>query len=161
MRVTKEILNEYFEYKDGDIFWKKLSPRNYSTKVGDRVGCATSTGRLSFKFFGTNLQNHRAIFLMHHGYLPEVVDHADGNFLNNKIENLRHADKVKNGQNSKIPKSNTSGIKGVDFHSKKWRARIAVSGKSIYVGSFKTLQDAECAIEAARKKHHENFARSK
>jgi len=32
---------------------------------------------------------HRMIFLYHHGYLPKVTDHIDGNRLNNRIENLR------------------------------------------------------------------------
>ena len=159
MKLTKELLCEHIEYRDGDLFWKKTTPRSYSVKVGEKIGNPTSTGRLCFRFFGFNLQNHRAIFMMHHGFLPPVVDHIDGNFLNNKISNLREANKIQNGQNSKTPKSNSSGVKGVDIHNNKYRVRVVSCGKSIYVGSFKSLEEAKNAAHKARKDHHKEFAR--
>lgn len=42
-----------------------------------------------------------------------IVDHIDGNRLNNKVTNLRWVSYSQNNQNSKIPRHNTSGIKGV------------------------------------------------
>jgi hypothetical protein len=54
----------------------------------------------------------------------EVVDHIDGNRLNNQMTNLRWVTMSQNRQNSKIPKHNKTGIKGVqcmkDGRKKKW-----------------------------------------
>lgn len=62
-----------------------------------------------------------------------VVDHIDGNPLNNTSANLQmlttHSNIVKQGVRS----NNTSGYRGVGFHkaSGKWRADIAVTGFNI------------------------------
>jgi hypothetical protein len=50
-----------------------------------------------------------------------VVDHIDGNRVNNIITNLRWATKSENSRNSKMKSRNTSGIKGVLMENGKWR----------------------------------------
>ena len=104
---------------------------------------------------------HRMIFLVHHGYLPEVIDHIDGNQDNNNIKNLRGVTLSQNQFNRKIDKRSTTGVKGVTWCKKNQRyvAQIRIHYKEHYVGSFKALEDATKAIIEFREKHHGEFAR--
>jgi hypothetical protein len=75
------------------------------------------------------------------------VDHIDGNKLNNYEKNLRWATNAENQQNSKINNKNTSGIKGVYFDKfrNKWCARISLNNKNLYIGRYKTIEEAAIA----------------
>ena len=124
-----------------------------------------SCWKLSLAYNGKyhSLKCSRIIFLLYNGYLTDkkLVDHVDGNPLNNKIENLRESTRNQNNQNSKIPKTNTSGHKGVywDAKSKKWRVMIYANGKFHHFGLYEKKEDAiKLAIEA-RKKLHGEFGR--
>lgn len=75
------------------------------------------------------------------------VDHIDHNTLNNQKNNLRICDIAGNMQNRRIPKSNTSGYKGVCrfYHDKnKFIAQIGHHGKYFRIGKYNT------ALEAAK-----------
>ena len=75
---------------------------------------------------------HRLIYLMHHGYLPKIVDHIDGNPKNNQIENLREALMIENVWNQKKRSTNTTGVKGISYSKKanKYTARCMSNGIS-------------------------------
>lgn len=160
MALTQQILLETFEYKDGILYWK--NPTSRSVKVGDEVGCNNNGYKLT-SVNGKYIQNHRAIFLMHHGYLPDYVDHIDGNKSNNKIENLRAVTKAQNAWNSKLHSTNKSGIRGVSWNKQtnKWRVAINVDGKAIHLGRFSDIKDAQKVIESARIQYHGQYARQK
>lgn len=89
-----------------------------------------------------------------------VVDHADGNTLNNMRENLRICTQAENGRNSLI-KTNTSGMRGVHWHkgAKKWVAKISVDYERKFLGYFDSLGDAGRAYNEAAKKYHGEFAK--
>ena len=156
--LTKELLHEYFEYRDGILYSKKR--RGYS-KVGNKNGCKNFDGYIMIGFLKNRLYAHRMIFLMHHGYLPETVDHIDCNKENNKIENLRAATLAQNNLNMPLNKRNTSGVKGVSWNkqNKNWRVTVKVNNKSTYFGSFKNIEDAKIVAEKVREKHFKEFAR--
>jgi hypothetical protein len=75
-----------------------------------------------------------------------TIDHIDINPLNNRIENLRLATQSQNAINTKTPKNNTTGYKGVlSTPSGKFQARLGYRGKKLYLGLFKTAEEAaEC-----------------
>ena len=73
------------------------------------------------------------------------VDHINHNRLDNRKENLREVNNSENQFNS-----HKTVVAGVGFHklSQKWRARITVNQREIYLGLFDTKEEA---IEARRK----------
>lgn len=147
--LTKEKLHELFEYRNGDLYWRQ-----------SKAGTIDGSGYFQTGIRGKYFKNHRLIFLMHHGYLPALIDHIDGNRLNNKIENLRAATRSQNSFNSAMSKSNRTGVKGVSWREqmKKYRARIYANKKTYELGHFEKLEDAEKAVMEARKKYHGEFA---
>lgn len=109
----------------------------------------------------------RSFRLMHHmviGRPPTgmVVDHVDGNRLNNKRENLRFCTRAENSRNRKKHANNRSGFKGVWLDSRRkkcWRAQINFDGTKINLGSFYHKRDAFAAYAAAAQKLHHHFCR--
>jgi hypothetical protein len=91
-----------------------------------------------------------------------LIDHRDGNGLNNQRENLRLATVQQNIQNRpKLPGSWKSSFKGVDYHPKthKWRARICINYKSIFIGLFGDEFDAALAYNLKAVELFGDFAR--
>lgn len=87
------------------------------------------------------------------------VDHRNGDTLDNQRDNLRVASNAQNTKNRKRHKNNTSGVKGVDRHEGKWRARIMAGGKSLCLGHFNTAEEAHEAYKAKASELHGEFAR--
>lgn len=122
-----------------------------------------SRGYLNGKIFSKRYFAHRVIWALVHGVWPEQVDHIDGFRSNNRIANLRDVSNTENGQNRKLPASNTSGVIGVVWHKEKlrWQAQIGVDGRMICIGRFVSFDDAVAARKAAELAHgyHENHGR--
>lgn len=75
----------------------------------------------------------------------QLLDHIDGNGLNNQKSNLRLATISQNQANKTKYKNNTSGYKGVDLIKNRWRACIQINKKQTYLGLFKTPTEAAAA----------------
>ena len=87
--VTQEQLKELVEYKEGFLIAKV----KWADKivVGSIIGTKNKDGYLQVGIQKKKYYVHRLIFLYHFGFLPESVDHIDGDKNNNRIENLRAA----------------------------------------------------------------------
>ena len=90
-----------------------------------------------------------------------VVDHINGNGLDNRRSNLRVCTRSENGMNRGKNKNNKSGYKGVAWHEKAklWRATLGLKGKIIHLGDFADKSEAYRAYVEACKKYHKEFAR--
>lgn len=73
----------------------------------------------------------------------EIIDHINGDTLDNRKANLRKVTHQENIWNGRIRKNNKSGIQGVSFCNKRslWRAYLNVNTK-FHSKNFKTLQEA-------------------
>jgi hypothetical protein len=100
---------------------------------------------------------------MHQFLLPnvEVIDHANGNGLDNRRSNLRSATWQQNASNKRgLAKNNRSGYRGVSWFPKyqKWRAAIRVNRKFMHLGLFDNPLDAAIAFDRAAIEHFGQFA---
>tara|TARA_R110000851_G_C12763530_1_gene533338 strand:+ start:72 stop:572 length:501 start_codon:yes stop_codon:yes gene_type:complete len=155
--ITKEIALQDFEYKDGNLYHK--IDRKNQINAGDLAGGLNSSGYKIVRIGGERHLVHRVVFLMHHGHLPNYVDHIDNDPLNNKIENLRECTFSQNRCNTPKYKNNKSGEKGVVWEksSGKWVATIQYLKERTYVGRYLEIKDAIHAIREKRKEIHGTF----
>jgi len=130
-----------------------------------------------------NLRMHRAVMSLSNGHIMQdklsssthpprgpgaerrashlFIDHINHNGLDNRCANLRIATFTQNVRHRrKFKLYSRSKFKGVDWvqKQKKWRARILVDGRRIYLGSFHSEIAAAHAYDKAARKHHGQFA---
>ena len=91
-----------------------------------------------------------------------LVDHKNGNGLDNRRRNLRKVTTQQNAMNTKRTRKNTSGHVGVYWNSKRqcWNAHIAPNGKKIVLGEFSNVNDAISERKKAETKYFGEFART-
>ena len=153
--LTKEYLTQLFDYRDGNLYWKLK--KSDKIKIGQKAGSKSTNNYYNIRIDGASYKLHRIIYIMHFGFVPEQLDHIDGDPTNNRIENLRPCNYSENGKNRTKQKNNTSGYKGVSFHkhTKKWIAFC--DGKGL--GYFDTPEKAYEIVCEYRNKNHLNFAK--
>ena len=157
LAISHDYVLSAFDYQDGNLIRKT----GRLGEVGQIAGCLhKGTGYIHVKIKAKAFKAHRLVFLYHHGYLPEFVDHIDGDKTNNKIENLRAATKEENSQNQKIRSNNTSGCKGVSWNKilKKWQVSLCKNYKPIYLGLYEDLELASLVAMEATQLIHGRFS---
>lgn len=91
-----------------------------------------------------------------------VIDHKDGDTLNNTKSNLRICTQAENSRNRRRSKRNVSGYKGVIYEARinRWRAQIAYDGRAVVIGRYKTAERAARAYDRIARLCHGDFART-
>lgn len=89
-----------------------------------------------------------------------MVDHKNGDTLDNRKSNLRICNRAENGSNRGKQINNKSGYKGVYWYkyTKKWKAQIKVKGKVMALGYYFNKVDAAKAYNQASLEFHGEFA---
>lgn len=110
-----------------------------------------------------NGKRRRKSILMHREIMkpPEgmVVDHINGNGLNNRHCNLRNCTQAQNMQNHRPRTDGQSRFIGVFPYGDKWRARINSKGKQHHIGTFETQIAAALARDHKALELFGEFAR--
>lgn len=166
--LTQERLKELLIYdpETGVFTWIGTTARRINN--GDEAGYARKPNEslLRYRIIHVDYRlqyAHRLAWLYVTGAFPvDQIDHVDGNGLNNRWDNLRACSDGQNKRNTKRPKTNTSGFKGVSFfhQRQKWRAYISLDGRQTHLGLFDTLEKARAARTSAATIFHGEFARS-
>lgn len=86
---------------------------------------------------------------------PLIVDHIDGNTLDNRKSNLRAVTQAQNNVNRLMSKNNKSGVAGVRWAAEKqrWRAGIGIDGGWTELGCYEIFAEAVEARKDAEKNH--------
>lgn len=171
--------HKIFSYnaETGDLIWKareadQINPVNLKTWNTKYAGKAAGkievqNGRiqqLRVCYSGKFYMAHRIIWSMMKGIIPEgmLIDHIDGNPLNNRLDNLRLATRLENNRNRKRKSNSTHDLKGISFdksRKKGWKAEIVISGKKKTIGRFLTKEEAHAAYCQEAEKEFKEFAR--
>ena len=145
---------EIFTQRNGDTHFVAVDDKDFHL-LNDKGWYAHEGGNTFYCVKNPDLKLHRIIMGLEKND-KRVVDHIDGNGLNNKRYNLRICSRQENSMNAKTKKTNKSGFKGVSWHTKdkRWIAQICFNGKKYRLGAF---TDPEKASEVYKKKAIEFF----
>ena len=146
------------EHFGSDAKWNAFNTR-FSGKRADNAQGKRGYRRVRMTFAGheRSLLAHRIAFALAHSRWPfDEVDHRNRIPSDGSISNLREVTHAQNHQNQSLRKDNTSGVKGVGWHTKqkRWRAYIQLDGRHIHCGYFDHLEDAIAARRAAETELH-------
>ena len=131
-------------HRNGDVE-RILRGTNQFGKAGEKIFIANAANCLdAYNYInvgGKSIPRHRLVAhcfqnLTLKSY-KDKVDHVDRNPLNNSNENLRIVTNQQNQFNTVA-----RGTSYVPLCRKKWQARIALNGKTIYLGTFPTEAEA-------------------
>ena len=119
----------------------------------------------SYAIRSKQIDNRKKYFRMHRELikvpLGMVIDHINGDSLDNRKENLRACTVSQNAMNAKIKKDTSSNIKGIYFfkNENKYKARITINGRSKHLGVFQDIKNAISAYNNAAKEYFKKFAK--
>lgn len=166
MALTIERLKALLWYDpETGIFTFRIGTKGYAAGSVAGVICKSShTKGGGYRKICINRRDylaHRLAWFYHYGRWPSRLDHRDTDRDNNRIANLREANTSQNGANRTKQCNNTSGFKGVTYHTKagKWMAQISANGSPNYLGLFDTREAAHAAYRSAAARLHQEFAR--
>ena len=169
-----EYLRECFDMNEsGLLTWKSRPSHHFvndvaerrwnSTYAGKPAGHVGKDGYMVVTLLEHRYRVHRVVFALANNDDPAdcMVDHTDGDILNNTPENLRKASNTENQFNQKIAARNVSGVKGVlwDKKAAQWRASIRHNGKR-FQKNFRSIDEAAAWADEVRRGVHGEFARS-
>jgi hypothetical protein len=167
----RKYLAECFVYtRTGELRWKRR-PRTHFPKekewrrwnsryAGTQAGALKPDGYRDIGIDGVLHKAHRIVWkLVRDKEPPEFLDHIDGDRDNNRLGNLRPANRTQQKWNSHLYKNNLSGRRGVSPRGAKYIARIRVHGILVHLGTFKSIAAAAAAYEAVARKLHRGFYR--
>lgn len=134
---------------DKEDFEKIKKHKWHGNKTGEKIYIRSNCRKLYL---------HRVIMGAKKGM---VVDHINGDTLDNRKKNLRNCSHKKNIYNQVAQKRNKTSIyKGVCFakRERKWRSYISKDGKQYHLGFYKNEKDAANAYDEKAKKLFKGFA---
>lgn len=130
-------------------------------KVGPVVSIG-SDGYYRMQFNGQFYRTHRVIYYMHTGIDPAelVVDHRDGDCLNNNVENLRACTVQQNLWNANGKPKHSGLPKGISKMKDGWyRVQVSINGEP-HIAHLANIRAAQNYLKTRRKESHGEFARA-
>lgn len=162
-KLTLEMLKHALDYnpETGVFTWKnKISCKNV---VGEVAG-GNDNGYVRISLYRQKHMAHRLAWFYVHGIWPdEEVDHVNMDRSDNRICNLRPANKEQNSRNRHAQVNNKVGLKGVCEHAQqpgKYTAQIGINNKKKHLGIFTDPLEAHKAYVKASSELHQKFGRT-
>ena len=159
-RVVPDIVNERLSYNQetGDFLWKyknKSHPRLYGRSAG-----AIIDGYLRIKINSIAYPAHRIAWFMVTNQQPKIIDHINGNKLDNRFSNLRSVTFSQNAKNHGKSKNGSNLPCGVRLTAYgKYVSRITLNKRQITIGTYDDVSSAENAYIDKRNSLYGEYSR--
>ena len=126
LAYTIEMFQDDLQYCESSVTflrWKTPGSNKANKRIIGQPAGGTASGYGSLRLSGKYYAIHRIVWTLHYGDISPgfVVDHIDGEPLNNNISNLRLILQSQNSRNTRKLKNNSSGIVGVSLRTNKKR----------------------------------------
>jgi len=162
---SQEDLRSLFDYDEntGYLTWRKrddVAPAFNGRFAGKRAGSIDGK-RMQVMVNHRNVGYHRVIWKWVYGTDPAAeIDHINGNFYDNRLANLREADRNLNAKN-RGPTKGRALPKGVRLQKdcKRYQAYLRLNGALVCLGYFATPEAAHTAYLKAAKDAWGDWAR--
>lgn len=142
--ITSRGIHFKFDLDD----WNKVTKHSWSVSASGYLVCT---------YKQQTIRLHRMLMNADNNGL--VVDHINGDKLDNRKNNLRITTQKNNSRNIRLAKNNHTGVTGVSpMPSGKFRARIMVDGQEKYLGAYPTIFAAKQARKLAEQKYFGQYA---
>ena len=159
MTDADELRALFFYDPETGLFTRRVRTSN-RVKVGDCAGSIDHKGYLKISFLGRQHYAHRLAWLYMTGEWPAGdLDHRNRSKQDNRWCNLRTVDNKTNHENCATPQANNRlGFLGVSRNGSGFGAGITVSGKQVWLGTFRTPEAASVAYFAAKERLHKGYS---
>ena len=149
--------NLRFDFEGGRIFRLNKKYNTYELSGNKR-----EDGYIRLSINNKLLYLHRFLYEQYHNTKltkEKEIDHINGIRDDNRICNLRIANRSQNNQNRNINKNKKLNIKGVcwDKHNNKYKSCCKFNNKNIHIGHFDNVEDAKIAYDNKIKELNEKF----
>ena len=160
-----DYLSRTFSYDEviGELYWSDTRPQedfkskeSYTRYLKHKAGKVAGnlrevTENLVYRYVSIHeirIYAHHIVWYLKHKRWPfPMIDHIDGNGLNNKMENLRECISEENQKNTRMYKSNSSGVTGVSWREDRAGFVAYIGNKSL--GQKLDLLEACCRRKSA------------
>jgi len=148
-QIDPDQIRLLFDYDPSTGVFVRLNTNHHRK----HVGTLTPFGHRQIRVDGVLTMAHRMAWAYVYGEWPPTnLDHINGKPDDNRIENLRLATPKQNQENVKLRTDNSSGVRGVNWNArmKQWAVRVQHHKERIFIGYFRTLEDARLAAKTNR-----------
>lgn len=131
----------------GKFYWVDAPEPNAKRLNGKEAGTLDKNGYLVIMYKKKGFKAHRLIWIIETGKANfGIIDHINGNKIDNRVENLREVSHTLNTRNTH--RHRKGKLLGCGFHkaSQTWRAFARLNGKQVSIGyGFKNEKEAHLA----------------
>ena len=165
LKCSPETGKLYWNSRPAEMFTSTRAMNSFNARRASKpaLDCLDCSGYFVGNIGRHRFLAHRVVWALAVGKWPEdELDHINCDPTDNRIANLRPADRFQNMQNRKAFSVGVDGLKGIsrEPNGKKWRAQIRSNGRYHYLGLFNSAEAAHAAYVEAAVRLNGQFARA-
>jgi hypothetical protein len=151
-----EVLDEWFvlDPDEGRLYWRKKParqvPRLAEAGWKQLHGPHHTRWSVNVPGYGRFLRSRLVWKMVTKKDPSDAVDHADGNSLNDGFSNLIDGGMSWNGRNRREVRARSGYVGAYPASNGRWMSTVQVCGRTKYLGTYNTPQEASAAYLAVR-----------